>query len=107
MLLPSIPISYLYAYNSNFYGYTLDATVVIAITYFGTTLSAIVLPWRRRDIYKASPIAKYELAGIPLVTISGRHLRGVPGLLRVQVVLRTTPTGQPQQLAQVHGRPLR
>jgi amino acid transporter len=71
MLVPSIPISYLYAYNSNFYGYTLDATVVIAITYFGTTLSAIVLPWRRRDIYKASPIAKYEIAGIPLVTISG------------------------------------
>ena len=71
MLVPSIPISYLYAYNTNFYGYTLDATVVIAITYFGTTLSAIVLPWRRRDIYKASPIAKYEIAGIPLVTISG------------------------------------
>jgi basic amino acid/polyamine antiporter, APA family len=71
MLVPSIPISYLYAYNSSFYGYTLDATVVIAITYFGTTLSAIVLPWRRRDIYKASPIAQYELAGIPLVTISG------------------------------------
>ena len=42
MLVPSIPISYLYAYNSNFYGYTLDATLVIAITYFGTTLSAIV-----------------------------------------------------------------
>jgi basic amino acid/polyamine antiporter, APA family len=71
MLVPSIPISYLYAYNSSFYGYTLDATVVIAITYFGTTLSAIVLPWRRREIYQASPIAKYELAGIPLVSISG------------------------------------
>jgi amino acid transporter len=71
MLVPSIPISYLYAYNSSFYGYTLDATVVIAITYFGTTLSAIVLPWRRREIYQASPIAKYELAGIPLVTIAG------------------------------------
>jgi len=71
MLIPSIPISYLYAYNSSFYGYTLDATVVIAITYFGTTLSAIVLPWRRRDVYLASPIAKYEIAGIPLVTLSG------------------------------------
>jgi amino acid transporter len=71
MLVPSIPISYLYAYDSSFYGYTLDATVVIAITYFGTTLAAIVLPWRRRDIYQASPIAKYEIAGIPLVSISG------------------------------------
>ena len=71
MLIPSIPISYLYAYNSSFYGYTLDATVVLAITYFGTTLSAIVLPWRRREIYKASPIARYEIAGIPLVTVVG------------------------------------
>jgi APA family basic amino acid/polyamine antiporter len=71
MLVPSIPISYLYAYDTSFYGYTLDATVVIAITYFGTTLAAVVLPWRRREIYKASPIAKYEIAGIPLVTISG------------------------------------
>ena len=99
MLVPSIPISYLYAYNSNFYGYTLDATVVIAITYFGTTLSAIVLPWRRRDIYKASPIAKYEIAGIPLVTISGVDLRGVPGLLRVQVVLDRRVRDQPHELA--------
>ena len=71
MLLPSIPISYLYAYNSKFYSYTLDATVVIAITYFGTTLAAIVLPWRKPEIYRASPISKYELAGIPLVTLAG------------------------------------
>jgi amino acid transporter len=71
MLLPSIPISALYAYSTTFYKYTLDATLVIAITYFGTTLAAISLPWRRRDIYQASPIARYELAGIPLVTISG------------------------------------
>jgi amino acid transporter len=71
MLLPSIPISYLYAYNSQFYSYTLDATVVIAITYFGTTLAAIVLPWRKPEIYRASPISKYEVAGIPLVTLAG------------------------------------
>ena len=107
MLVPSIPISYLYAYNTNFYGYTLDATVVIAITYFGTTLSAIVLPWRRRDIYKASPIAKYELAGIPLVTISGVDLRRVPGLLRVQVVLDGRVRDQPHELAHLHGRAVR
>jgi basic amino acid/polyamine antiporter, APA family len=71
MLLPSIPISALYAYSTKFYNYTLDATLVIAITYFGTTLAAIALPWRRPEIYKASPIAKYTIAGIPLVTASG------------------------------------
>ena len=29
------------------------------------------MPWRRPDIYRASPVAKYEIAGIPLVTVSG------------------------------------
>jgi len=71
MLLPSIPISALYAYSTKFYSYTLDATLVIAITYFGTTLAAIVMPWRKPEIYRASPIAKYEVGGIPLVTLAG------------------------------------
>jgi amino acid transporter len=72
MLIPAIPISALYAYSNKFYSYTLDATLVIAVTYFGTTLAAIALPWRRPDIYRASPIAKYELFGrIPLVTAAG------------------------------------
>jgi len=30
-----------------------------------------VLPWRRPDVYNASPIAKYKIAGIPLITVSG------------------------------------
>jgi APA family basic amino acid/polyamine antiporter len=71
MLVPSIPISYAYAYNSTFYSYTLDATVVIAVTFLGTTLAAIILPWRKPEIYRASPIARYEILGIPLVTLSG------------------------------------
>ena len=71
MLIPAIPISALYAYSTKFYSYTLDATLVIAITYFGTTLAAIALPWRKPEIYRASPIAKYEVAGIPLVTLAG------------------------------------
>jgi basic amino acid/polyamine antiporter, APA family len=71
MVLPSIPISYFYAYNTTFYKSTLDATLVIAATFAVTTLSAIVLPWRRPDIYRQSPIAKYEFFGIPLVTLSG------------------------------------
>ena len=40
MLPPSIPISALYAYSTKFYGYTLDATLVIAIT-------SSPRPWRR------------------------------------------------------------
>ena len=71
MLIPAIPISALYAYSTRFYGYTLDATLVIAVTYFGTTLAAIAMPWRRPEVYNASPIARYKVLGIPLITLSG------------------------------------
>src|SRR5215217_3894732 len=70
MLIPSIPISYLYAFGENFATYTLDATLVIATTFLGSAISAAVLPWRKPDIYNASPIAHYNILGIPLVTVS-------------------------------------
>jgi APA family basic amino acid/polyamine antiporter len=68
MLLPSIPISYFYAYNSKFTTWTLDATLVIAITFAGSAVAAAILPWRKPEIYNASPIARYRVAGIPLIT---------------------------------------
>src|SRR5918992_144970 len=70
MLIPSIPISYLYAFTENFITYTLDAVLVIAITFLGSAISAAVLPWRKPDIYNASPIAHYNILGIPLITVS-------------------------------------
>jgi APA family basic amino acid/polyamine antiporter len=70
MLIPSIPISYLYAFGENFATYTLDATLVIATTFLGSAIAAAVLPWRRPDIYRASPIARYNILGIPLVTVA-------------------------------------
>ncbi|HTZ04500.1 MAG TPA: APC family permease [Gaiellaceae bacterium] len=68
MLLPSLVISYFYAYNSTFTSWTLDATLVIAVTFCGSTVAAGILPWRKPEIYNASPIAKYKVLGIPLIT---------------------------------------
>ena len=70
MLLPSIPLAALYAWSSSFASYTLDATLVIAITFLGTTVSAAILPWRKPEIYNASPIAKYRVLGLPLITFT-------------------------------------
>ena len=70
MLVPSIGLSALYAYSTTFASYTLDATLVIAVTFLGSAIAAAVLPWRRREIYQASPIAKYKVAGIPLITFA-------------------------------------
>jgi amino acid transporter len=72
MVVPSILIAYLYNYNiANFYSLTLCSTLVIAVTFFGTTIAAIILPYKKPELYKASPIAQYNVFGIPLITVSG------------------------------------
>jgi APA family basic amino acid/polyamine antiporter len=79
MLIPSLGVGALYAYTSNFATYILDATLVIAVTFFGTSIAAIVLPWRKKSLYENSPIARYKVAGIPLITISGVLTAGFLG----------------------------
>ena len=70
MLIPSLPLAYWYAYGEDFASWTLAATMVIAITFLGSAVAAAVLPWRRPDIYNASPIARFRVAGIPLITVA-------------------------------------
>jgi APA family basic amino acid/polyamine antiporter len=70
MLIPSIPVSYAYAFGENFATYVLDAVLVIAITFLGSTVSAALLPWLKPDIYNASPIARYRVLGLPLITVA-------------------------------------
>jgi len=70
MLLPAIPISYFYAYNDEFYNWTLAATEVIAITFAGSAIAALIFPWRKPEIYNASPIARYKVLGLPLITVA-------------------------------------
>src|SRR3989440_738298 len=72
MVVPSLAVSALFAWNVfGFAAAYLDATAVIAITFLGTLVAAIILPWRRKDIYNNSPIAKYKIAGIPMITVAG------------------------------------
>jgi len=72
MVVPSILIAYLFSYNiADFQTLTLCSTLVIAVTYLGTTISAIILPYTKPDLYKASPIAQYNVFGIPLITVAG------------------------------------
>jgi amino acid transporter len=62
MVIPSIIISILYAFNTfNFQTLALDATLVIAVTFLGTTVAGIILPWRSKEVYEGSPIAKFKV----------------------------------------------
>ncbi|MBI5351391.1 MAG: APC family permease [Chloroflexi bacterium] len=72
MIVPSVVVAYLFAYNiASFQSLTLCSTLVIAVTFLGTTISAIILPYTKPDLYKASPIAQYNIFGIPLITVAG------------------------------------
>ena len=72
MFIPSIGISYLYAYNYfGFQSMTLAATLVIGVTFFGTSSAAMILPFTKKELYAASPIAKLNVVGIPLISLAG------------------------------------
>jgi amino acid transporter len=71
MIVPSLVISAIYAYKPDFTSIFLDATSVLALTFLATTVAAIILPWRRKDLYDASPIANYKVGGVPAISIVG------------------------------------
>jgi basic amino acid/polyamine antiporter, APA family len=71
MLLPAVGLSALYAYNTTFVTYTLDATLVIAVTYLFSAIAVVVLPWRKRELWEASPASKVKVLGVPIVPVSG------------------------------------
>src|SRR5450759_3835450 len=71
MVVPALVVSWLYAYRPSVQAFFFDATAVIAITYLGTLIAAIILPWRRKDLYENSPIARYKIGGVPMITLAG------------------------------------
>ena len=72
MVVPGLIVSALFVWDVwGFRSLTLASTLVISVTYLGSTIAAIVLPYTHKDLYNASPIAQYKIAGIPLLTIAG------------------------------------
>ena len=71
MLLPAVGLAALYAYNTTFASYTLDATLVIAVTYLGSAIAVVILPLRKPDLWAASPASKFKVLGVPIVPVAG------------------------------------
>jgi amino acid transporter len=66
MVVPGLIVSYLYAFNveiagNGFASLTLMSTAVIAITFLGSTVAAVMLPFKKKELHDASPIAAYRL----------------------------------------------
>ena len=64
-------MSYVYNFYPGYLTYTLAVTMVATVMYIGTALGGAIFPWTRKEVYETSPIAKYKVAGIPLITVSG------------------------------------
>jgi amino acid transporter len=71
MLLPAVGLSAIYAYSTSFRTYTLDATLVIAVTYLFSAIAVVLLPFVKKDLWRASPASKVKLLGVPIVPVSG------------------------------------
>ena len=69
--LASIPVILVYNLWGAWYELTLGVTLACGYVFVITCLAGALLPYRAKDVYEASPGAKYTLGGIPLVTILG------------------------------------
>jgi amino acid transporter len=79
MLLPAAGLSAVYAYSTTFRNYTLDATLVIAVTYLFSAIAVVVLPWRKPDLWRASPASKIKIFGVQIVPVAGWITIGLLG----------------------------
>ncbi len=71
MLLPAAGLSAVYAYSTSFRTYTLDATLVIAVTYLFSAIAVVILPWRKPELWAASPASRFKFLGVPIVPAAG------------------------------------
>jgi APA family basic amino acid/polyamine antiporter len=69
--LLSIPVTPLYIWEPSIQAFTLSFFIILITTFGVTMVAAIVFPWVRRDLYEASPAAKYKVAGLPLLSVAG------------------------------------
>jgi amino acid transporter len=61
IMIPAIVVSVLYSYSADVRALTLDATLVIAITFLGSTIAATILPWWKPALFDNSPIAGLKI----------------------------------------------
>jgi len=79
MLLPAVGLAAIYSYSTTFRTYTLDAVLVIAVTYLFSSIAVVILPWRKPELWRASPASKVKVLGVPIVPVAGVITIGLLG----------------------------
>lgn len=72
MVLPGLIVSALYVWDVfGFASLTLMSTAVIAVTFLGTAIAAILFPFVKKELYRASPLARFKLGPLPFISLAG------------------------------------
>jgi basic amino acid/polyamine antiporter, APA family len=79
MLIPAALLAIWYSYSTTFRTYTLDATLVIAVTYLFSAIAVVILPWRKPDLWRASPASRIKIFGVQIVPVAGVITIGLLG----------------------------
>ena len=84
--LASIPVILAYNLVPGWIGLTLGVTFGCGYVFVITCVAGALLPYRARELYEASPGARYKLGDLPMITVLG-VLGGVLGALMVLAFL--------------------
>jgi basic amino acid/polyamine antiporter, APA family len=79
MLAPAVVLSAVYAYWTTFQTYILDATLVIAVSFLFSSIAVVLLPFVKKDLWRASPASRIKLFGVPVVPAAGWITLGLLG----------------------------
>jgi hypothetical protein len=52
---------------------------VIAVTYLFSAIAVVILPWRKPELWRASPASRVRLLGVPVVPAAGLVTIGLIG----------------------------
>ncbi len=84
--LASVPVILAYNLVPGWVGLTLGVTFGCGYVFVITCIGGALLPYRAKELYEASPGAKYKLGNMPLITVLG-VVGGILGTLMVLAFL--------------------
>jgi amino acid transporter len=72
MVVPGLAVSALFSFDVwSFGSLTFVSTIVIAVTFLGTGVAAVLLPYTRKALYEASPLVRLKIGRVPLISAVG------------------------------------
>jgi amino acid transporter len=90
--LASIPVILAYNLVPGWVGLTLGVTFGCGYVFVVTCIAGALLPYRAKELYEASPGAKYKLGDFPMVTVLG-VIGGILGTIMVLAFLFSPSLG--------------